>query len=49
MNLVSVLQSEKKLADVTGIEPVTPACKASGGIRSKSLFRLRLTRQIHQN
>ena len=22
------LQSEKKLVDVTGIEPVTPACKA---------------------
>jgi hypothetical protein len=24
MNSVSVLQSEKKLVDVTGIEPVTP-------------------------
>jgi len=34
MNSVSVLQSEKKLVDVTGIEPVTPACKASDLIPS---------------
>jgi hypothetical protein len=27
MNLVSTLQSEKKLMDVAGIEPATPACK----------------------
>ena len=27
MNSVSVLQSEKKVVDVTGIEPVTLACK----------------------
>ncbi len=28
MNSVSVLQSEKKLVDVIGIEPVTPTCKS---------------------
>ena len=35
--------------DVTGIEPVTPACKAREGVKSKSLFRLRLTTLFHQN
>jgi hypothetical protein len=28
MNSVSVLQSEKKLVDVTGIEPVTPCLQS---------------------
>jgi len=37
------------LVDVTGIEPVPPACKARAGIKSKSLFRLRLTPRFHQN
>jgi len=26
--VVQILQSEEKMVDVTGIEPVTPACKA---------------------
>jgi hypothetical protein len=30
MNSVSVLQSEKKLVDVTGIEPVTPCLQSIG-------------------
>ena len=30
MNSVSVLQSEKKLVDVTGIEPVTPYLQSIG-------------------
>jgi hypothetical protein len=38
MNLVSVLQSEKKLVDVTGIEPVTP-CLQSRTIASNNSFR----------
>ncbi len=38
MNSVSVLQSEKKLVDLTGIEPVTP-CLQSRTIVSKSSFR----------
>jgi hypothetical protein len=29
MNSVSVLQSENKLVDVTGIEPVTPCLQVS--------------------
>jgi hypothetical protein len=38
------------LVDVTGIEPaVTPCLQSEWGTKSKSLFRLRLTRQIHQN
>jgi hypothetical protein len=36
------------LVDVTGIEPVTPCLQSSGEIKSKSLFRLRLTRQLRQ-
>jgi hypothetical protein len=35
MNPVSVLQSEKKLVDVTGIEPVTP-CLQSTKVSSHS-------------
>jgi hypothetical protein len=31
MNSVSVLQSEKKLVDVTGIEPVTPCLQSEWG------------------
>ena len=37
MNSVSVLQSEKKLVDVTGIEPVTP-CLQSRTIVSNNSF-----------
>jgi hypothetical protein len=35
--------------DVTGIEPVTHCLQSEWGINSKSLFRLRLTRRIHQS
>ena len=38
MNSVSVLRSEKKLVDVTGIEPVTP-CLQSPTIDSNSSIR----------
>ena len=38
MNSVSVLQSEKKLVDVTGIEPVTP-CLQSRTIASNGSLR----------
>ena len=38
MNPVSVLQSENKLVDVTGIEPVTP-CLQSPTIASNSSVR----------
>ena len=42
MNSVSVLQSEKKLVDVTGIEPVTPCLQSIGvdSIRSIHYFQL---------
>jgi len=42
MNSVSVLQSEKKLVDVTGIEPVTPCLQSIGldSIRSIRYFQL---------
>jgi integrase len=38
--------SWKKLAQMIEIEPATSACKRVGGIKSKSFFRLRLTRRI---
>jgi hypothetical protein len=41
MNLLSALRSEKKLVDVTGIEPVTP-CLQSSEIKSMLLARLAL-------
>jgi hypothetical protein len=31
MNRVSALRSEKKLVDVTGIEPVTPCLQSESG------------------
>jgi hypothetical protein len=37
------------MVDVAEIEPATPACKAGQEIKSKSLFRLRLTPRFHQN
>jgi hypothetical protein len=42
MNLVSVLQSEKKLVDVAWIEPVTPCLQSIGldSIRSIHYFQL---------
>ena len=42
MNSVSVLQSEKKLVDVTGIEPVTPCLQSTrlASIRSIQYFQL---------
>ena len=39
----------KRLVDVAGIEPATPCLQSSGKIKSKSLFRLRLTPRFHQN
>ena len=38
MNPVSVLQSEKKLVDVTGIEPVTPCLQSSGNLNLSRRF-----------
>jgi hypothetical protein len=35
--------------DVTGIEPATPCLQSRERNKSKSLFRLRLTRQLHWN
>ena len=37
MNLVSALQSEKKLVDVRGFEPLTP-CLQSMGVLSNGSF-----------
>jgi hypothetical protein len=40
MNSVSVLQSENKLVDVTGIEPVTPCLQSVNGARATSAYEL---------
>jgi hypothetical protein len=37
MNLVSLLQSEKKLVDATGIEPVTPCLQRTGVLSISSI------------
>jgi hypothetical protein len=37
MNLLSALRSEKKLVDVTGIEPVTPCLQSRRGKKLKAL------------
>jgi hypothetical protein len=41
MNLVSVLQSKKKLVDVTGIEPVTPCLQRLDARRINNLHGVR--------
>ena len=43
MNLVSTLQSEKKLVDVTGIEPVTPCLQSRAGKTLKALLGVAYT------
>ena len=37
MNPLSLLQSEKKLVDVTGIEPVTPCLQRTGVFSNSSV------------
>src|SRR6202030_2913412 len=49
MNLTSALKSEEVWWTWPGSNRRPPACKAEQGIKSKSLFRLRLTPRFHQN